>query len=88
MTTPIRPAKRTGPVGEYDEAVTVYVDEDERYPDFFVQEVHEQTHIGSFGAVIDVAPETLARWRRAIDTYNAVQDEIGSARDLAKGWPA
>jgi hypothetical protein len=51
----------------------VYVDADERYPDYSLSDVRR-----SRGELeLEVGRQTLARWRRVIEAYNEVQAEIG-----------
>jgi hypothetical protein len=53
--------------------IKVYVDEDERFPDYKLSDVRR-----SAGETeLEVGRQTLARWRRAIEAYNEVQAEIG-----------
>ena len=51
----------------------IRVERDERYP-FYVIDIDWR------GApVVEVSPETLARWRRVLAEFEAVQDEIHDA---------
>jgi hypothetical protein len=56
----------------------VWIDSDERYPDYFVKE-RPASHLTE----CEVDEATLARWREVIAAYESVQDEMEDAFNKA-----
>lgn len=53
-------------------SVKVFIEVDERYPDYLISREPKSYHRGS----VEVDGRTLRRWERIIAEYDAVMDEI------------
>ena len=62
----------------YGVMATVYIETDERYPDYLIVENGDAEH------AVDVDAVTLARWQEAEGAYNLAQSEMAEALRAAR----
>lgn len=57
----------------------VRIDTDERYPTYYLRSAQAE-----YGYEVEVDGATLRRWRRVLDAYDKVQDEMAVLHDPAE----